>query len=60
MGPIFSKLALLVMMVAILIYTVINYANGETSIFILGMAAFIFATSGSRIIAELIKDIKNR
>ena len=60
MGPILSKVSILLLMVAILVYTVINYAKGETSLFILAMAALIFATSGSRIISELIKDIKNR
>jgi len=60
MGPILSKACLLLLMAAILIYTVINYAKGETSFFILAVAALIFITSGSRIITELIKDIKNR
>ena len=60
MGPIFSKLAVLALMVAILIYTVMNYAAGKTNVMLVVFAVFIFITSGSRIISELIKDIKNR
>ena len=60
MGPIISKLSVLLLMVAILVYTVINYANGKTNFMLVVFAVFIFITSGSRIVSELIKDIKNR
>ena len=60
MGAILSKIAVLVLMVAILVYTVMNYAAGKTNVMLVVFAVFIFITSGSRIITELIKDIKNR
>jgi len=60
MGPILSKIAVLLLMVAILVYTVINFAAGKTNMMLVVIAVFIFITSGSRIITELINDIKNR
>lgn len=55
-----GKIALLIFMVVVLIYTVINYAKGETNILLLGMAVFIAVTTGSRIVAELVEDFKNK
>ncbi len=54
-----GKIALLIFMVAVLIYTAINYAKGETNIMLLGLAAFIGITTGSKIVESLIKDFKN-
>ena len=55
-----GKIVLLIFMVAVLIYTAINYAKGETNILLLGMAVFIGVTTGSRIITELMEDFKSK
>ncbi len=55
-----GKIVLLIFMVAVLIYTAINYAKGETNILLLGMAVFIGVTTGSRIITELVEDFKSK
>lgn len=54
-----GKIALLIFMTAVLIYTVINYAKGETNIMLLGLAVFIFVTTGSKIVQSLIEDFKS-
>lgn len=53
-----GRIALLIFMAAVLIYTAFNYANGKTNILILGVAVFIAITTGSRIIQSLIEDFK--
>lgn len=54
-----GRIALLIFMIAVLIYTVINYANGKTNIMLLGLAVFIAVTTGSKIVQSLIEDFKN-
>lgn len=54
-----GRIALLIFMAAVLIYTVINYAKGETNIMLLGLAVFIAVTTGSKIVQSLIEDFKN-
>ena len=54
-----GKIALLIFMVVVLIYTAMNYAKGETNILLLGFAVFIAVTTGSRIVSELVEDFKN-
>ena len=53
-----GRIALLIFMAAVLIYTACNYAKGETNILILGLAVFIAITTGSRIMQSLIEDFK--
>ena len=53
-----GKIALLIFMAAILVYTVINYINGKTSIFLLCLAVLIALTSGRKVLESLIEDFK--
>jgi len=54
-----GRIALLIFMVAVLIYTAVNYAKGETNIMLLGLAVFIAVTTGSKIVQSLIDDFKS-
>jgi len=53
-----GRIALLIFMIVVLIYTAYNYARGGTNILMLGMAVFIAVTTGSRIVQSLIEDFK--
>ena len=55
-----GKILTLVLMVAVLIYTVHNYLNGKAELLLLGFIVFLFLTTGTRIIQSLIDDFKNK
>ena len=55
-----GKIAMLIFMIAVLIYTVINYMNGKTELLLLCFALFLFLTTGLRIIASLIDDFRKK
>ena len=53
-----GRIALLIFMAAVLIYTIYNYMHGGTNILMLGLAVFVGLTTGSRIVQSLIEDFK--
>lgn len=53
-----GRIALLIFMAVILVYTMQNYAKGQTNALMLGFALFIAVTTGSRIILSLIEDFR--
>jgi hypothetical protein len=55
-----GKIATLLFMIAVLIYTVINYLNGRAEPLLLIFALFLFLTTGLRIFASLIDDFKKK
>ena len=55
-----GRIALLFLMAAVLVYTMQNYAKGQTNALILGFALFIAVTTGSRIIVSLIDDFRKK
>ena len=55
-----GKIMTLLFMIAVLIYTVINYLNGKAELLLLMFALFLFMTTGLRIFASLIDDFKKK
>ncbi len=55
-----GKIAMLIFMIAVVIYTVINYINGKAQLLLLCFAVFLFLTTGLRIIGSLIEDFKKK
>ena len=55
-----GKIAMLVLMIAVIIYTAVNYINGKAQLLLLCFAVFLFLTTGIRIIASLIEDFKKK
>ena len=55
-----GKIATLLFMIAVLVYTVINYLNGRAELLLLIFALFLFMTTGLRILASLIDDFKKK
>ena len=55
-----GKIATLVLMMAVLVYTVINYMNGKTQLLMLCFIVFLLLTSGLRIFTSLIEDFKKK
>ena len=55
-----GKIATLLFMIAVLVYTVINYLNGRAELLLLIFALFLFMTTGLRIRASLIDDFKKK
>ena len=55
-----GKIATLILMIAVLIYTTINYINGKAQLLLLCFAVFLFVTTGLRIIGSLIEDFKKK
>ena len=51
---------MLIFMIAVLVYTVVNYINGKAQLLLLCFAILLFATTGLRIIASLIEDFKKK
>ena len=60
MDTIGSKIATLVLMIAVLGYTAYNYSNGKTDFPVLCIMAFLLLTTGTRIFLSLIEDFKNK
>ena len=55
-----GKIATLLFMIVVLVYTVINYLNGRAELLLLIFALFLFMTTGLRILASLIDDFKKK
>ena len=55
-----GKILTLVLMIAVIIYTVINYLNGKAEFLLLVFSVFLFLTAGLRILSSLIDDFKNK
>ena len=55
-----GKIATLVFMIAVLVYTVINYINGKAQLLLLCFIVFLLLTTGVRIVASLIEDFKKK
>ena len=55
-----GRIAMLIFMIAVLVYTVVNYINGKAQLLLLCFAILLFATTGLRIIASLIEDFKKK
>ena len=55
-----GKIATLLFMIAVLVYTVINYLTGRAELLLLIFALFLFMTTGLRILASLIDDFKKK
>ena len=55
-----GKILVLVMMIAVIIYTAYNYIHGKAQLLLLCFAVFLFLTTGVRIIASLIEDFKKK
>ena len=55
-----GKIITLVLMIAVIAYTVWNYMNGKAELLLLLFAVFLFMTTGLRIIASLIDDFKKK
>lgn len=55
-----GKIATLVLMIAVIIYTTINYLNGKAELLLLCFAVFLFLTTGLRIFSSLIEDFRKK
>ena len=55
-----GKILTLVLMVAVLIYTIFNYINGRAQLLLLCFIIFLCLTTGTRIVSSLIDDFKNK
>ena len=55
-----GKIATLVMMLAVLVYTVYNYISGKAQLLLLCFMVFLCLTTGFRIVQSLIDDFKNK
>lgn len=55
-----GKILTLVLMVAVLIYTIFNYINGRAQLLLLCFIIFLCLTTGMRIVSSLIDDFKNK
>ena len=55
-----GKIATLILMIAVLVYTIVNYINGKAQLLLLCFAVFLFLTTGLRIIASLIEDFRKK
>ena len=55
-----GKIATLVLMFSVLIYTIYNYINGKAQLLILCCIVFLCLTTGPRIVQSLIDDFKNK
>ena len=60
MDTIGGKIATLVLMIAVIIYTTFNYINGKAELLLLLFAVFLFMTTGIRILASLIEDFRKK
>jgi len=55
-----GKIITLILMIAVIIYTTINYLNGKAEFLLLCFSVFLFLSVGLRIIASLIEDFKKK
>ena len=55
-----GKIATLVLMLAVLVYTIFNYISGKAQLILLCAIVFLCLTTGTRIVQSLIDDFKNK
>jgi len=55
-----GRILTLVLMAAVLIYTIYNYINGKAQLILLFFIVFLFLTTGTRIVQSLIDDFKKK
>ena len=55
-----GKILTLVLMIAVLIYTIFNYINGKAQLILLCFIIFLCLTTGPRIVSSLIDDFKDK
>ena len=55
-----GRILTLVLMAAVLIYTIYNYINGKAQLVLLFFIVFLFLTTGTRIVQSLIDDFKKK
>ena len=55
-----GKIVTLVMMLAVLIYTIYNYICGKAQLLLLCFMLFLCLTTGLRIVSSLIDDFKEK
>ena len=55
-----GRIITLVLMAAVLIYTIFNYINGKAQLILLFFIVFLFLTTGTRIVQSLIDDFKKK
>ena len=53
-----GKIITLLLMIAVVIYTIYNYLIGKAQLLLLMFALFLLLTTGMRIVASLIDDFK--
>ena len=60
MKPIYHKLIMVVLMMAVLGYTIFNYLNGKTNILFLGTACLVIGYSLINFISSIIEELRSR
>ena len=55
-----GKIFTLLLMIAVVIYTIYNYLIGKAQLLLLMFALFLLLTTGMRIVASLIDDFKKK
>ena len=55
-----GKILTLVLMIAVLIYTIFNYINGKAQLILLCFIVFLCLTTGLRIVSSLIDGFKEK
>ena len=55
-----GKIITLVLMLAVLIYTIYNYICGKANLLLLGFMLFLCLTTGLRIVSSLIEDFQEK
>ena len=55
-----GKIITLLLMIAVVIYTIYNYLIGRAQLLLLMFAIFLLLTTGTRIAASLIDDFKKK
>ena len=55
-----GKIFTLLLMIAVVIYTIYNYLIGKVQLLLLMFALFLLLTTGMRIVASLIDDFKKK
>jgi hypothetical protein len=55
-----GKIITLLLMIAVVIYTIYNYLIGKAQLLLLMFALFLLLTTGMRIVASLIDDFKKK
>lgn len=60
MKPLFRKLLMIALMMAVLGYTFFNYLSGKTSIVFLAMACLVIGYSLINFISSIIEDLRGR